>query len=679
MQPARSLVETSLSDFGCVSSLLHIRSFNCPDDTGHHPKAPAKAPAKAVDVSEARTILSALTCAVSPAPLALPSRGTLDFFCQMLRFHIPTAQVNASQRTPGEFDCSVAIGSQEDLVLATELSAYCGMMPSAVAFRVSNRIEPAALFCLNTVIVAQAMKDPSGRIARVIATDEVYRCIVGAEVDTLCAPAASPHTDTDTASPEELGSVPVERQMAAPPTIFVRVPPPSTTSGSRDALARARAVVARIRNVLPHARLRIEVVEGSEEDLMFTPELGGVGITFTSVLKPPHPPEYPLTSDARLLSPAARNADAAGVAGPGSGGASNVTSLELVDDQALSSRVKDGHVTVGAFGKNGWDLVSTGHSFPKTLREGMVREGTQDVGFRADLVAKMNPAQFDGTAAMAYVECADAEPGAAGRDDSPVDQADVLRLVADASLFRFRPRTGPAPACTLAPMPQLARWRDVLGSSGDVVDAALALPPWAEYCGEVEIWGVHGKDKDSSGAVRSRLADVLGYSTKMLPVRFVAGRAVRACTVVYVAKMRAAVPSGDPPLCCGDSGGAATQTRAVAARRLHSLVAARAWHSVDGGVTKDWYVLLVPIHFVVAQIARLLREQRSGAAHLDASEASSGGSGGAAASDSATTTATAPPVGVQLEAQVWADAEPLSEPPPRAAVVSGASGGASAT
>ena len=119
MQPARSLVETPLSDFGCVSSLLHIRSFNCPDDTGHHP-----APTKAVDISEARAILSALTCAVTPAPLALLSRGTLDFFCQMLRFHIPTAQVNASQRTPGEFDCSVAIGSQEDLVLATELSAY---------------------------------------------------------------------------------------------------------------------------------------------------------------------------------------------------------------------------------------------------------------------------------------------------------------------------------------------------------------------------------------------------------------------------------------------------------------------------------------------------------------------------------------------------------------------------
>jgi len=311
----------------------------------------------------------------------------------------------------------------------------------------------------------------------------------------------------------------------------------------------------------------------------------------------------------------------------------------------------------------------------------MVREGTQDVGFRADLVAMMNPAQFNGTGAMAYVGCADAEPGAAGRDDSPVDQADVLRLVADASLFRFRPRIGPVPAGTLAPMPQLARWRDVLGSSGDIVDAALALPPWAEYCGEVEIWGVHGKDKDSSGAVRPRLADVLGYSTKMLPVRFVDGRAVRACTVVYVAKMRAAVPGGDPPLCFGDSGGAATQMRAVAARRLHSLVAARAWHSVDGGVTKDWYVLLVPIHFVVAQIARLLREQRQGAAlAAHASEASRGGAGGAAASDSATT-ATAPPAGVQLEAQVWADAEPLSEPPPRAAaaVVGGASGGASAT
>lgn len=661
MQPALHFAsKPHLSDFDCVSalsSLLHIRSCDRHDDTGHHP-----APAKAVDVSEARAIFSASTCAHT-------FRVILDFFCQMLRYHIPTAQVNASQRTSGEFDCSVAVGCQEDLVLASELLADCGMMPSAVALRVSDRIEPAALFCLNTVIVTQAMEDLTGRIARVIATDEVYRCIVGAEVDTLCAPAASP--DTDTAS----DSVAVERQIAAPPTIFVRVPPPSTTFGSRDALARARAVVARIRDVLPHARLRIEVVEGGEEDLMFTPELGGVGITFTSVLKPPHPPEYPLTSDARLLSLAVPDA---GAAGPGSGGASNITSLELVDDQALSSQAKDGHVTVGAFGKNGWDLVSTGHSFPKTLRGGMVREGTQDVGFRADLVAMMNPAQFNGTGAMAYVGCADAEPGAAGRDDSPVPQTAQVDLVADASLFRLSPRIGPVPAGTLAPMPQLARWRDVLGSSGDVVDAALALPPWAEYCGEVEIWGVHGKDKDSSGAARPRLADVLGYSTKMLPVRFVKGRAVRACTVVYVAKMRAAVPSGDPPLCFGDSGGAATQTRAVAARRLHSLVAARAWHSVDGGVTKEWYVLLVPIHFVVAQIAQLLREQRQGAAR--ASEASSGGAGGAAASDSATTAA-APPAGVQLEAQVWADAEPLSKPPPRAAaaVVGGASGGASAT
>ena len=112
-----------------------------------------------------------------------------------------------------------------------------------------------------------------------------------------------------------------------------------------------------------------------------------------------------------------------------------------------------------------------------------------------------------------------------------------------------------------------------------------------------------------------RRAKVIGYSTKELsssspggPVDF--DRPTFAQTVVYVAELIGGPPGA--PLVHGDSGGAVTQTTATRTR-LHSLVGASAWISDDGGVTKRWFVLLIPIHFVVAQIAKLLRDQRMGA------------------------------------------------------------------
>jgi len=251
---------------------------------------------------------------------------------------------------------------------------------------------------------------------------------------------------------------------------------------------------------------------------------------------------------------------------------------------------------------------------------------------------------------MSYVVCADAEPGAAVTNNRPVKQADVCRVVADASLFRCRSFSGPVPADALASMQQLERGFPF---------AILVSLHWACRVGvrtaaRSRSWGVHGKD--ASGAARPRLADVVGYSTKMLPERLVDGRMVRSSTVVYIAKMRDAVD-----LVCGDSGGAVTQKLDGAARRLHSLVAARAWHSTDGGVSKTWFVLLVPIHFVVAQIAQLLREQREESARAS-------DEGGGASSDRAPTSIM---MGLQLQSSMCSEAELLSEPAPASAGGSG--------
>lgn len=644
MQHAARLGGPPLSDIDCVSpptSLVHISYFGSLD-----PAAPAKAAGKAAAAAEG----FASSWAPLPTPMPRPARAALNFFYQMLQSRVPTAQVGTSS---GGFDCYVGVGCQDDFALATELAAVCGIAPGAAVIRVSNRIEPSALFCLNAVLVTQVMVDPTGYAARVLAAQEVQRCVIGVEIDRIYAPA----TGLGSGVTESCGSQEVE-----PPTLIVRVPPPSATLSQLSSLAHAQTVVAHILAKLPHARLQMTVVEGGEEDLMFIPELDGVGISFAKVFKPPHPPDYPLVCDAHLSidaldSTAAESAaSAAGCCGAGAAGdgalagPSAALSAELVDDKVQSQRASKGHITVGAFGKLGWDLVSTGHGIPASLHKGMLKTAKLEAGVRVNLVAMMNPAQFDGTGAMSYVVCADAEPGAAVANNRPVKQADVCRVVADASLFRCRSFSGPVPADALAPMQQLARWVSVCDSSV----LALGLPRWSAYCGEVEIWGVHGKD--ASGAVRPRLADVVGYSTKMLPERSVDGRMVRASTVVYIAKMRDAVD-----LVCGDSGGAVTQKLDGAARRLHSLVAARAWHSTDGGVSKTWFVLLVPIHFVVAQIAQLLREQREESARAS-------DEGGGASSDRAPTSIM---MGLQLQSSMCSEAELLSEPAPASAGGSG--------
>ena len=338
------------------------------------------APAKVVGTAAANA--DSVGCSPPPAPMVRPVRATLDFSHQMLQLHVPTAQVSIIRSSSGGFDCCVTI-CQDDFALSTEFSAMCGITPGAVVIRVSGRVEPSASFCLNAVLIAQVMADPTGRGARVSAASEVQRCIIGVEIDHICAPAANLAESGVPVSPA--------REEAEPPTIIVRVPPPSTTVSPLGSLAHAQAVAHRILATIPHARLRIEVVEGGEEDLMLVPELGGVGIAFAEDTNPQHPPDYPLTCDARLLSmdmhdfvaaaPTAAAVSCGGGAAQAGGGVAAGSdarpSQELVDDKVQSHRASGGHVTVGAYGNHGWSIVSTGHSFPATLHKGMLKSATR--------------------------------------------------------------------------------------------------------------------------------------------------------------------------------------------------------------------------------------------------------------------------------------------------------------
>ena len=207
-----------------------------------------------------------------------------------------------------------------------------------------------------------------------------------------------------------------------------------------------------------------------------------------------------------------------------------------------------------------------------------------------------------------------AEPGAeCPRDDSPANQLSQIALIADASLFRVLRVAYPT---GLNHISQLSRMRR-LGVRGSV-EQALALPPWAEYGGEVEIWGLHKVRVGGVVVPTSRRARVLGYSTKEINSSIPGGAVDSisfARTVVYVAELVDCPSLPGPPLVHGDSGGSVTQrVGGIGPRRLHSLVGARAWSSGDGGLTKRWFVLLIPNHFAVAQIARLLRDQHDSSA-----------------------------------------------------------------
>ena len=175
-------------------------------------------------------------------------------------------------------------------------------------------------------------------------------------------------------------------------------------------------------------------------------------------------------------------------------------------------------------------------------------------------------------------------------------------------------------------------------------------------------------------------------------MRDTAAGAMFARTVVFVAEMLD-IPPGEWPLEHGDSGGPATQRISSGGRRLHSLVAARAYYLESDGKTetKRWFVLLVPIHFVVAQLAELMKgqgmklaAQKAAAAATAEAEAESEEAGAAAvpvctptgeipASGAVSSGAvaiegggTCAPPGVQQPPPPpqWAASQQLFEPPP---------------
>lgn len=528
--------------------------------------------------------------AASTSPAGrVPIDRELLFLSSVVCHRVPTACISRSYGASGELSCRVNVGCADDLADVVESALEFGVNVSFVSLVVDPAIPPSAGRNLNAYACANALSEPSGRLARSLAIKEARRCVHGASIDSLLsredALAAAGIGSSCSGGSDACGAL---------PKIFVRV--------TSEALPRAVAAVARIRAALPHERLLIEAVEGGEEGLVYAP-LGNSALSFRDVVSPPHLQHYPLTSKASIL--------------PASGsqvGPPKPDRATLVDDEAITDPVVvvRGHVSVGAFSNGGSEAVATAHGLPVEHGRGFLREASNEYGVRVEVVAQMNPAQFNGSGTMAFVESADAEPGFAGtRDDSGVALTSLsLPVIADASMFHIAHVARPT---GLVPIAQLSRRRIILGSEGVPVDQALALPPSEEYMGGVvDIWAIHGK---VDGVVAPRRALVLGYSTKELTSRGVGGgpgTVAFAQTVVYVAELLDGPPG--PPLQRGDSGGSATQVHMPRggsrgrAPRLHSLVGARAWSSSDGGATKRWFVLLVPIHFVVAQIARLLRD-----------------------------------------------------------------------
>lgn len=522
----------------------------------------------------------------------LPTDRELLFLRSVVRHRVPTACISRSYGASGYLSCRVDVGCADDLADVVESAREFGVDISRASLAIDPSITPSAERNLNARACANAMSEPSGQLARGLAAKEARRCVPGASIDCLLS-----REDALAAAGSESSGSGGSDACGALPTIYVRV--------ASGALPRALATVARIRAALPHKRLLIEAVEGGDEGLVYAP-LGNSALSFRDVLSPPHPQRYPLTSQATVLLPA-----------PGSQvGPPEPDRLTLVDDEAVAvaALVVHGHVSVGAFSNGGSEAVATAHGLPVEHGSGFLREASKEYGVRVDVVVQMNPAQFNGGGVMAFVECPDAEPGFIGpRDDSGVAVTSLsCPVIADASLFHIKHVAHPT---GLVPIAQLSRTRTVLGSEGAPVDRALALPPSEDYMGGVvDIWGIHGK---VDGVVAPRRALVLGYSTKELTSQGVGGgpgAVAFAQTVVYVAELLDGPPG--PPLKRGDSGGSATQTprggsgggAGGGAPRLHSLVGARAWSSSDGGATKRWFVLLIPIHFVVAQIARLLRD-----------------------------------------------------------------------
>ena len=548
----------SAPDFGT----LKVPGRGHPDDAGAETSAACS------------VVMAELTTATEPVSARL-----CLFLDEVLRRKVPTAVTSRAVSGSGAQLCKIDVGCEDDLrsVIQNAQDFGVDLRSVTLTLRAGCGIPPSNTFLLNTRVLAAAMGEPSGVLARLVATHEAQRCINGANVDCW---ASAPGTAADTSD------------AGAAPLIIIRVPE------GCDAATRARAVVARIHAVLPHPRLLMEVAEGGEEDLVYPP-MGNAALALGDFHRPPHFMGFPLESSARLAGPP-----------PATGAAQTTEAISVVDDKprAAATRVLAGHITVGAFSNGGASAVSTGHGLPAAVCRASLREAKKEYGLHAELLVRMDPSQFDGTGVFAFIHSPDAEPHAVGCDETPVKQTALLPLVADASLFRIAHVAVPT---GLLAVPQLARFRNVV----DSVAPAASLPPWSEYSGRIDIWGIHGKDTD--GVVRPRHAIVVGRSTKelvFLPSAVGSSSsggssppqgAVFASTVVYIAEVLGLAP-GEEPLKRGDSGGSATQTICGDAIRLHSLVGSRAWYSVGSGASKRWFVLLIPIHFVVAQIAELL-------------------------------------------------------------------------
>jgi len=81
------------------------------------------------------------------------------------------------------------LGRQDDFALATELAAVCGIAPGAAVIRVSNRIEPSALFCLNAVLVTQVMVDPTDYARSVLPPKKCSAASSASRLTGIYAPA----------------------------------------------------------------------------------------------------------------------------------------------------------------------------------------------------------------------------------------------------------------------------------------------------------------------------------------------------------------------------------------------------------------------------------------------------------------------------------------------------------
>ena len=349
--------------------------------------------AEEVGQSGGAPFVSSVVTSKSATVVWIPSTSQLHFLEKVVLHRVPTACISRSIGASGEQFCKISVGCAEDFSDIVESAKEFSVDISPIFLAIKCSIPPSNEFILSVPTCAAAMSDASGWLAHSAALLEAKRCVHGANIDCLPSPIVLHTSGSD-------GPVTI-----APSAIYVRVP---CWSG---AITRARAVVARIRAKLPHALLWIEAVEGEEEDLVYEP-LGAAAITFSDVMSPSHPPHFLLKSKA-IMGNSSSPSDPASSLRP--------DTIELEDEEERSAPiwVARGHITVGAYSNDGATAIATAHGLPNRLDHCFLRGASTEYGVGVKLVALMNPAQFDGSGAMAFVNRRDADPGATGpRNDN---------------------------------------------------------------------------------------------------------------------------------------------------------------------------------------------------------------------------------------------------------------------